>query len=123
MSRRNRYLWIVLGVGIENKALGFDLLKAYATDPENSDGDRAYLTGSTGYDQLVMRPNYTYLKSSSPGYYVYAAGFDLVEADVEGSGGFDRLFAYDTPGLPDTFLGTPDDGRMLFAAVAGTGSP
>jgi len=100
---------IVLSSGVENRAIGFDVVKAFAGG--GADDDTAYLTGSAGDDRFFGFSTYSYLKGD--GFYNYAAGFDHVEADVTEGGdtGFDRAYLYDSPG-DDTFTGQINYGEL-----------
>ena len=69
---------MVTSGGGENKAIGFDNLRAYALN--GGTDDRAYLTGSGGMDYLFAREAYSTFSGS--GFYHYLQGFDYLEADV-----------------------------------------
>jgi len=93
------------------KAIGFDLVKAYATGGGH---DEAYLTGDpTGDDTLYSYETYGYLKGA--GFYNYANGFDYVAADATG-GATDRDVAYlydsNDPTTSDKFTADPAGAQM-----------
>ena len=103
---------IVLSTGPENKAIGFDKVKAYAT--AGGTDDRAYLTGSANNDTFLGREIYSYLIGS--GYWNYTLGFDYVEADVTSGAGtsYDVAHLYDSAG-DDTFYGEPSQSRIVLS--------
>ena len=100
---------MVYNSGVEEKAIGFDVVKAYATGW--FDYDEAYLTGSAADDRFYSYETHSYLEG--PGFFNFASGFDHVEADVTaGAATSDDLAClYDSPGN-DTFYGDPGGGSM-----------
>ena len=101
--------WIVLNSGVENKAVGFDIVRAYASG--GADYDAAYLTGSVEDDRFFGWNTHSYM--NGPGFYNYVWGFDYVEADVAAGGdtSFDRANLYDSAGA-DTFTGQTTYGDL-----------
>jgi len=100
-----------LGTGRERKAIGFEVVKADALD--GAGNDEAYLTGTADDDKFYAFDTYSYLKG--PGFYGYAEGFDVVEADGTGVCVWrDWAYLYDTPG-DDTFYGETTTSRFVLS--------
>ena len=103
---------MVAASGVENKTIGFDLLKAYALN--GGSDDQAYVTGSGGVDYFFGRE--TYSTFSGGGFSHYLEAFDYVEADVGstaggGGAGYDRAYLFDTSGN-DKLYGYPAEAWM-----------
>ena len=102
---------MVFNTGKQNKAIGFDIVRAYATG--GGSNDEAYLTGSVGNDRFISYETSGYMYG--PGYWNLARGFDYVKADVTpGSAtSYDRAWLYDSDApADDTFYGDVGDSRM-----------
>jgi len=103
---------IVLSTAVDNEAIGFDIVKAYAT--AGGADDHAYLTGSATDDTFYNYETYSYLSGGGV-FYNYAWGFDYVEADATdgGAASRDRAYLYDSDSpADDTFYGHPDHARI-----------
>jgi microcystin-dependent protein len=96
-------------------AIGFPNVSVYALFGGD---DTATLAGSAGDDRFTGRDTYGQMKGNSGAFINYAKGFDMLTADVSGTGGTDIAILYDAP-TDDELVASETEAIFDYAATVG----